>query len=413
MILAVLITIVVVLFFELILYFFLKNKYFSYKNEVNQMWAEIFEKHDGVMLLIDPDQNGLILKANIAASKYYGYSLKELYTMSIKDINCLAPEDVQNEMNQAKEESRNYFNFKHRLKNGNIRDVEVHSTPLQTQGKKRILFSIIHDITDKNLFKDLIKKKNEELKKINESLETRIQEATKTIKVQERQLAQKEKSRALSELLFNISHHWRQPLNNIYLASQDVGDLIEENDLNINEIMENQKLIQKEAKELSHTITKINQFYNESYVYLKKEFVNIQEVIKQIILDDQNIELDFYSNTSSRIFTNKNVIRQVFQELIFNSLHAQKTNTKSTLKIKLSLSKEGEQIVIEFEDNSGGIKDENIDRIFEPYFRIGYKGKNKGLGLYLIKNLIVNFLDGNITVKNTLDGLKTTIRIPK
>jgi len=110
----------------------------------------IFDNHKSVMLIID-STNGAILDANSAAEKFYGYSRNELVQMKITDINTLSVVDVKKEMEGALKEKRNYFEFKHRLKDGTIRDVEVYSSPANDKEGNVILFSIVHDITGKKL----------------------------------------------------------------------------------------------------------------------------------------------------------------------------------------------------------------------------------------------------------------------
>lgn len=107
----------------------------------------LFKKSEAVLLLIDPD-SGNILDANETASKYYGYSHKTICEMSIHEINCLPPEEVLAERQLAKTEKRNYFVFPHRLSSGEMRTVEVYSSPVKINGHT-ILFSIVHDITDR------------------------------------------------------------------------------------------------------------------------------------------------------------------------------------------------------------------------------------------------------------------------
>ncbi|MFO1470356.1 MAG: PAS domain S-box protein [Turneriella sp.] len=97
------------------------------------------------ILLINPE-NGEIVDANIAACTYYGYSGNQLRNMRIGDINVLSPSEIQAEMDLAVKQQRSHFFFRHRLADGRIRDVEVHSGPAQIKEKK-ILYSIVHDIT--------------------------------------------------------------------------------------------------------------------------------------------------------------------------------------------------------------------------------------------------------------------------
>jgi PAS domain S-box-containing protein len=86
--------------------------------------------------------------ANEAAARFYGYTRDELRNLHIQDINQLPPDEVAAEARMAATEKRNYFVFPHRMADGEVRWVEVYSTPVETRGRK-LLFSIIHDITDR------------------------------------------------------------------------------------------------------------------------------------------------------------------------------------------------------------------------------------------------------------------------
>lgn len=105
-----------------------------------------FEEHKMVMLLIHP-KTGSIVKANPSAAEFYGYSKLELESMKIQEINTLSPEATHAEMQLARKEKRNYFIFKHRLKNGSLKTVEVSSIPTTYRGHN-VLFSIVRDISE-------------------------------------------------------------------------------------------------------------------------------------------------------------------------------------------------------------------------------------------------------------------------
>ncbi len=107
---------------------------------------KVFEQHSAVMVLIDP-ATGAIVDANDAASRFYGYSRDQLRAMSIQQINTLTPEEVAAERQLAAKEDRNFFVFRHRLANQDIRTVKVASVPY-TFDERMLLFSIIYDITD-------------------------------------------------------------------------------------------------------------------------------------------------------------------------------------------------------------------------------------------------------------------------
>ena len=112
----------------------------------NTSMEEIFDKHQAVMLLINPG-SGKIIRANPAAARFYGYTREQLEQMSIQQINALSTKAVAEERALAAKENRNYFIFRHKLASGKIHTVEVSSIPVNYQGNP-LLFSIIRDISE-------------------------------------------------------------------------------------------------------------------------------------------------------------------------------------------------------------------------------------------------------------------------
>lgn len=129
-------------------------------------YHNLFEHNNAVMLLIDPD-TGQIIDANQAACSYYGYTKEDLLAKKITDINTLNPEELREEMTRARLEERNHFYFQHRLANGDMRPVEVFTGPVEVGGKQ-LLYSIIHDISER-------RKAEEELRQSEEKYRTIIQ----------------------------------------------------------------------------------------------------------------------------------------------------------------------------------------------------------------------------------------------
>ncbi len=129
-----------------------------------ERYRSLFTNNHAVMLLIDPD-TGDIVDANPAASAYYGYSKEELTARTIVEINALSEDEVFHEIAQAQSESRQHFLFRHRLANGEVRDVEVYSGPIWVH-EKQLLYSIIHDITERKQAKDALRASEERFREI-------------------------------------------------------------------------------------------------------------------------------------------------------------------------------------------------------------------------------------------------------
>ncbi|SFM76876.1 PAS domain-containing protein [Methanolobus profundi] len=123
--------------------------FFSGKGD---LYHSLFKDNKAIMLVIDP-VNFDIIDANVAACDFYGWPLEVITRMKIHEINTLSVEKISDEMQNAVSEKRNYFLFKHRLADGNVRDVEVYSSPVIANSRD-LLYSVIHDITDRKKAED-------------------------------------------------------------------------------------------------------------------------------------------------------------------------------------------------------------------------------------------------------------------
>lgn len=122
--------------------------------ESEEKFRKIFEDHSAVKLLIDP-KSGEIIDANKSAALFYGWSRDELKQMKIWEINTLLAEEVDVRMQRVKSGNRVHFTFRHRLKDGSLRDVEVFSSNIKI-GEKELLHSIIHDITERKRIEEAL-----------------------------------------------------------------------------------------------------------------------------------------------------------------------------------------------------------------------------------------------------------------
>jgi PAS domain S-box-containing protein len=123
-----------------------------FENELQESesrYKAIFHNNYAVMIILDPS-TGNIVDANNSACKYYGYTKEKITSLNISDINIQQISVINKNIKKSVEQSQNYFNFKHKLADGSLRDVEVYSGPVEFQGKK-FLYSIIHDLTEKKL----------------------------------------------------------------------------------------------------------------------------------------------------------------------------------------------------------------------------------------------------------------------
>ena len=124
-----------------------KNTFFGY---------DLFAENVTPMMLIDPD-TGVILDGNQAATGFYGYP--KLQAMNISQINTLSPEEIAQEMRSARERNIRFFNFRHRLADGSVRNVSVHASPVSIGGKN-VLFSLVFDETERVAAQEALQRRN-------------------------------------------------------------------------------------------------------------------------------------------------------------------------------------------------------------------------------------------------------------
>ena len=145
-------------------------------HESERRYRQMFEGNRAVQLLLDPE-SGKIVDANAAAAEFYGWSVEELRTMHMWDINTIGEQKIRDDMLSAARQSRTYFVFEHRLKSGEIRDVEVHSGPVEVGGRT-ILYSILHDVTERRRTEMALAASEEKFRTMFNSASVGIYQAT-------------------------------------------------------------------------------------------------------------------------------------------------------------------------------------------------------------------------------------------
>lgn len=134
----------------------LRSRQISLRLEENESWyRHLFEQNWAMTLLIDPATHAIIM-ANPSACQFYGYSLKEFKQMRVDDFTLQSPADINANFGKIMTHTQREFVFQHRLKNGDIRDVEVYATPIFIESRQ-LVYAIIHDVTERKRMEEALR----------------------------------------------------------------------------------------------------------------------------------------------------------------------------------------------------------------------------------------------------------------
>lgn len=258
-----------------------------------------------------------------------------------------------------------------------------------------------------------IENKTFELRKLNENLESKVKNNVEEIRHKDNLLLQQSKMAAMGEMIGAIAHQWRQPINVLALNIQTLDDDFEDGEVTENYV---ENFIDENLDLIEFMSKTIDDFRNFFKVNRNKETFDVKEPILQIIsifkvqLETHNISVEFDQN--SLIVDG---FRSEFQQVILNIIN----NAKDAILENIDTQKTAGVITIEINqngiitisDNGGGIPEEILNRIFEPYFTTKEDNKGTGVGLYMSIMIIEDNMNGKLKVENDEEGAIFTIEL--
>lgn len=239
---------------------------------------------------------------------------------------------------------------------------------------------------------------------ISQIIENKFTEYKKDLNKSQTLLHQQSKMAAMGEMIGNIAHQWRQPLSTITTVASGMSLQKEMGFLTDEMFFDGTKKINASAQHLSKTIDDFRNFFSPDKVKtkfsIKNTFATTLDLISaqfnskdiKIIKHIENLELYSYENELIQALIN-----------ILNNARDELTNLPENIERLVFIDvyeNKSQEIVIIIKDNAGGIAEDIIDKVFEPYFTTKHKSQGTGIGLYMTEEIIVKHLKGKILVKN-------------
>ena len=251
-----------------------------------------------------------------------------------------------------------------------------------------------------------LKKTQKQLSHINTTLEQRVQE--EIAKNREKELIMLQQSRfvQMGQVIQMITHQWRQPLNTLSLITQVTFLKCKKNEMQTEEMEEFKTKTLEQIGQMSQTIDDFRDFFKQhkekTTFSLSKTLQSLLRIV-QPIFETSSIELSIIQMEDIEVKGYQNEFTQAILNILYNAKDALLERDVKNKKVELSLYKENNHIIINIQDNAGGIDATVIDNIFDASFST--KGeKGTGIGLHMTKIIIEQHMNGRIIAYNKDDG---------
>lgn len=271
---------------------------------------------------------------------------------------------------------------------------------------------IIIDYRESKRFLEEIQQSSEQKRQLKLELDRSESE----IEYQKAMLFQQSKLAAMGEMIDNIAHQWRQPLNTLGVIVQDTQYAHRKGKLDQHYL---QNLTSESMEQIAFMSQTIEDFRNFVKPNQKNSPFDLNEPVEQslqllsVMFDSHRISIDVeYSNRELDIYGSSSELKQVVINLLNNARDALVERKIQNPTIKIRVFGDDMYGAITIHDNGGGISTEHIERIFEPYYTTKEEGKGSGIGLYMSYAIIRTKMGGIIEVANVEEGTLFTIMLP-
>ena len=266
-----------------------------------------------------------------------------------------------------------------------------------------------------NAYQENVKRKELLLEDLNRNLELKVQKAIKEVKKKDRAMLHQSRLARMGAMLSMIAHQWRQPLSEVSGILMELETANKFNKVDSSMIEETVKESNKQIEFMSNTIEDFRNFFKPDK--LKVDFY-IEDACNEALtlvdasLKNFNIQVEKKIKHNPLIHGYEREFAQVILNLLSNAKDALTQRQIANPTIKLIVTKKDNNVIIKVKDNAGGVEEDYLDLIFEPYFTTKSSSKGTGLGLYMAKMIIEKNMYGEITVDNKKKGANFLIVLP-
>ena len=295
---------------------------------------------------------------------------------------------------------------------GISRDITEHKRTEETLHEQALLLE--REIGERQMAQEALAANQRQLEVMNGSLEKRITETVTELRRKDQMLIQQSRQASMGEMINNIAHQWRQPLNNLGLIVQNLKFDFESGELTEEKMKAEVSLAMGTIMFMSRTIDDFRNFFRNDK---EKQPFSLNSMVGRSIeflsasLKNLKISVDLEENDSITAVGYPNEYSQVMLNILSNSKDVLAELQVISPRIRIRVFRENGNAVVTVWDNGGGIDELVLPRIFDPYFSTKEQGKGTGIGLYMSKVIIEKNMGGNIAAYNIDGGVEFRIEI--
>ena len=270
------------------------------------------------------------------------------------------------------------------------------------------------DITARKRAEGQLAEKSAALENLNCALEERIAQTVNELRQKDQILMLQDRQALMGEMIDNIAHQWRQPLNTLGLVVQQLPLAYDIGEFSREYLEENTTMAMKVIQQMSQTIDDFRNFFRSdkepTSFLLNQVIARTLSFIERPFKDNKiNIAVKSEGEPVATGFPNE--LAQVLMNIMMNARDALIEHEVDDPLISIHVFVEGGRSVVTISDNAGGIPEEIIDKVFDPNFTTKGQEHGTGIGLYMSKTIIEKNMGGQLTVRNTGNGAVFRIKV--
>jgi PAS domain S-box-containing protein len=377
-----------------------------------QEWEHTFDAVSDLIFITDADHT--IVRVNRTLAERCGLTPIELVGKKCYDVmhgvnsppgNCLFATVLKCGIPQTSEIDVEKFH--------GIFEVTI-SPMFNSEGKIIAGVHITRDVTEKRRHEELLEAHQKQLEEINSSLESRIEKTVAELRNKDDILIQQSRLTAMGEMISNIAHQWRQPLNNIGLIVQNLQLAFKAKDLTEQQLDEDVAETMTIIQQISETINNFRNFF--SYEKEVSSFI-INEIVSRALsfvtpsLKSKGISVELDEQPDVAAVGYPNEYLQAFLNIILNARDALLEQQVGQPLISIRIFQENGRSVVTVCDNGGGIHEDILPKIFDPYFTTKQQCNGTGIGLYMAKMIVDKKMHGSLSARNVDGGAELRIEV--